>query len=128
MPWSCQYDEPLDAFLITGSGAVTEGELIAGLRGRADALLRHPTARVFHDYTLVTDIKIPSETFFKLAAEDLGRKLPLRRAVLVSSPIIGGTVSFVLSQNMQGDLKIFYDRGAALQWLNEGQPTEQWIR
>lgn len=128
MPWSCQYDDALDAFLIKGSGTVTEGELIAGLRGRADALLRHPTARVFHDYTLVTDIKIPSETFFKLAAEDLGRKLPLRRAVLVSSPIIGGTVSFVLSQNMQGDLKIFYDRSAALQWINEGQLIEKWIR
>lgn len=128
MPWSCQYDGALDAFLVTGTGTVTEVELVTGLQGRADALLRHPTARVFHDYTMVTDIKISTATFFKLAAEDLGRKLPLRRAVLVSSPIIGGTVSFILSQNLQGELKIFYDRGAALQWINAGQPTEKWIR
>lgn len=128
MPWTCTYNESLDAFLVKGSGTVTEGELIAGLRGRADALMRHPTARVFHDYTLVTDIKIPSETVFKLAAEDPGRKLPLRRAVLVSSPIVGGTVSFILSQNLQGELKIFYERSSALQWINEGLPSEKWIR
>lgn len=46
----------------------------------------------------------------------------------MSSPIVGGTVSFILSQNLQGELKIFYDRSAALQWINEGLTSEKWIR
>ena len=127
MPWSYRYDAQLDTFFYTGSGTVTENDLVSGLAARTAELLLHPNARVFHDYSEVTEIKVPSETFIKLAEKDPGRLHLLRRAILVESPTVAGIVRFIHSRDMQGELKVFYDRGSALRWLNEGMPPEKQI-
>lgn len=127
MPWKYRYDAQLDTFFYTGSGLLTENELVSGLSARTAELLLHPNARVFQDYSQVTEFRVPSETFIKLAEKDPGRLLPLRRAIWVSSPTVAGIISFVLRRDMKGELKIFYDRESTLRWLNEGMPPEKHI-
>ena len=94
---------------------VTDTEVVTGAASRAATLLQHPNARVFHDYSEITELKIPSNTFFELAASDPERLLPLRRAVLVKDTLVAGLVRFVLGTDMPGSLRTFYRRDKALQ-------------
>lgn len=117
----------LNAFLITGSGVVTETELASGIASRAAMLLQHPDARVFHDYSAITKLEIASNTFLDLAAKDHGQQLPLRRAVLVSDTYVAGIFRFILGPDAVGSQRTFYQRDHALLWLNEGLPPDKWI-
>lgn len=138
MPWSWSYDSERDAFLIVGSGVVTEDELVSGMASRVAEFLKHPTARVLHDYSGITGLGDFSAKFYLQTSEDGASRLPLRRALLFSaqpadpsdlncpSGLAASLIGYILGPNMLGELGIFTQRAAALHWLNKGFPPEQW--
>lgn len=85
----------------------------------------HADIRVLADDTKITDPAVSAEKAANFASTVpySGRS---RRAFLVHSPHVAGYIRFFTNHHSRNiPTRIFYERQAALKWLNEGVPQEK---
>ena len=127
MPWSYTIDPDQNVVFTTGSGVLTEEELLAGVTSLYADPRFHPDLRGLCDYRGVGELKLSSEMMERLAAK---RKYSekTRTAFLVTGPLGFGLGRVYQSSVDNGQVKITFDRAEAVAWLNEGFPTEKHIQ
>ena len=122
------YDEKLDAFFGAHAGTLENKHLENAFADLAVHPKFVPNVRVLHDYSRVTEFKLSAQVIDRIAAAMSTRAIEGRRAFIVVTPTGFGTVNFYLKTLLKEKVRVFYDRQAALTWLNEGMPPERQIR
>ncbi len=128
MPVSYTIDREHDALLITGSGRVADPEIHQVLKTVFRDPAFHPDIRVLADYSKITDLTVSAEKAANFAST-VAYSGKSRRAFLVHSPHIAGYIRFFTNHHSRSiPTRIFYEREAALAWLNEGMPEEKRLK
>ena len=83
-----------------------------------------PRSRVLADYRQTTSIRMSATEVDQLAS--FARfYADTKRALLVSPGFVAGITALFASAYQSGNVKLFTDRAATLQWLNDGVAPEK---
>ncbi len=126
MPWSYSIDSERNVVFTTGTGVLTEQELLGGLRSLYADPKFHPDHRGLFDYREVETLQVSNDLMASLAAS---RKYSARSrtAFLVNGPLAYGLGRLYQTWVQDGQVKIANERAEAVAWLNEGLPPEKHI-
>lgn len=127
MPWSYTIDPDRNVVFTTGSGVLTEEELLTGVTSLYADPQFHPDLRGLFDYRAVQELRVSSEMMERLAAK---RKYSERaRTAFLVTGLLGFGLGRVYQSSVDNaQIKISFDRADAVTWLNEGLPAEKHIQ
>ena len=129
MPWTSSFDAERHALFITATGVLTDEELRSGTTTTFQDPRQRSTLRVLLDYSGTTNILVTVATVQQLATNKAF--LPgSRRAFLASSDLaygMGRMYKAYAEGGLNGEVRVFRDRGRALAWLNEDAPPDKII-
>jgi hypothetical protein len=130
MPWAYRFDPRCDAFCTEAFDLLTAEDIKTGvIEIPADPNFR-PNVRILDDFTRVTDYIIPHPIESALHMQQESRRLRGRHAILLGPKMPSGPgVDHFLSVagREASRFRVFYDRAAALAWINEGVAPAEWI-
>jgi len=122
MSWSYRHYPRLDMLVTHGSGLLSDRDYTVGVMAlRQDATAIAATRR-FSDYSQIDRFEVTEASL-----KTLQRELPLpgRHAFLIFSPAGESVFEQHLRTILAGNLRLFFDRQEAVDWLNEDMPPEK---
>jgi hypothetical protein len=125
MGFSYRYHARTDTLFVRGSGVLTSDEFVAGItRLRADTGKAVPFGcRRFGDFAAVDVFDVSQPVLDQLFGATWNPP-PGRHAILMFRPLGASAFEEFLQRLLDQNCRFFTDRQRALDWLNEGIPSE----
>lgn len=120
MPFVHHHVPKCEAVVFVGAGLLTDDELLTGAnRALGDPNYR-ADCRIFFDFGGVDEFRVSTQVLENPAVAGIFRAPTGRRAFLMFSPLGSTTLRNAILIAGHQNLKVFSDRRAAYEWLNEG--------
>lgn len=122
MPWSYRYHAQPDALVAHASGVLTDQDYTEGVKAvRADTRAI-AAGRRFSDYSRVNRFEVTDKS---LKALQRPKPLSGKHAFFIFNPAGESVFEQHLRLILAGNVRLFFSRKEALNWLNEGLPPDQ---
>ncbi len=122
MPWSYRYDAAAEVLITTATGVLSESELVSGMQRLCADPQCQGSVRIFGDYSTVDRFDVTEEGVRPRLPPDWLAAIEGRCAVLMFQPLGSANFRRVLDAAKVAHGRVFAERRAALEWINEGVP------